>query len=72
MEYTILGEHNSSVTFYEPKEYAIVLTPGRYRFELWGASGGASDGSYPGKGGYISGTINIYETTEAYAYVGGA
>ena len=36
---------------FEAKPYEIILDPGLYKIELWGASGGCTTG---GKGAYIS------------------
>ena len=59
-----------------------VQTPGKYRIELYGASGGNSHFSgnssyeavtkYGGKGGYSKGDIYLTEGTMLYFYVGGA
>ena len=59
----------------EPQE--ITLLPGRYKFQVWGASGG--DGvsynqiysSHAGLGGYSEGVINLKEKTTTYVLVGG-
>lgn len=59
--------------------YDIVLSPGVYRFELWGAQGGNGrfqnektirEGS-GGKGAYAAGTINLIGTTRLFLYIGG-
>ncbi|MDB0519955.1 hypothetical protein C4R87_19225 [Clostridioides difficile] len=55
---------------------SITLKPGRYKFECWGARGGAtgtlpSSGSYYyGKGGYSSGELTLRKESTLYAYVG--
>lgn len=54
-------------------------TSGNYRFELWGAEGGASanpdNGSsaigYGGKGGYVKGEYYLTAGSTIYIYVGG-
>ena len=53
-------------------EYKIPKT-GKYKIELWGASGGSSraNGEY-GKGGYTSGQITLNKNEVLYIYVGGA
>ena len=53
-------------------EFKVPKT-GKYKIELWGASGGASrsNGQY-GKGGYVSGEIKLTENEMLYVYVGGA
>ena len=44
---------------------------GKYKIELWGASGGiASDSSVQGRGGYTSGTIDLKKNDKLYIYVG--
>ncbi|WP_131043685.1 glycine rich domain-containing protein, partial [Clostridioides difficile] len=53
----------------------IILKPGKYKFECWGARGGAtgtplSDGFYYGKGGYCSGELTLRKKTALYVYVG--
>lgn len=53
----------------------IILKPGKYKFECWGARGGAtgtplSDGFYYGKGGYSSGELTLKKETTLYLYVG--
>lgn len=50
---------------------------GKYRLEVWGASGGGNDpnntsiGSRAGKGGYASGEVKLNEGDVLYIYVGG-
>ncbi|SJR68324.1 glycine rich domain-containing protein [Clostridioides difficile] len=53
----------------------IILKPGKYKLECWGARGGAtgtplSDGFYYGKGGYSSGELTLKKETTLYIYVG--
>ncbi|VIF41859.1 Glycine rich protein [Clostridioides difficile] len=53
----------------------IILKPGKYKLECWGARGGAtgtplSDGFYYGKGGYCSGELTLRKKTALYVYVG--
>ena len=43
---------------------------GKYLLELWGASGGYSDESCAGKGGYLRGILNLEKTTTLYIFVG--
>ncbi len=55
----------------------IILPPGRYKLEVWGAQGGYRNReTYGGKGGYSVGTIvlnkEIQEDTELFIYVGGS
>lgn len=47
--------------------YSILLDPGRYFFEAWGAAGG----NYGENGGYTAGTIDFSTRTQLYAIVGG-
>ena len=54
---------------YKGYEASITLSPGTYRFEVWGAEGGYNN--YGGKGGYTAGTITIEKTVNVYIYVGG-
>ena len=44
---------------------------GTYKVELWGAQGGDSANLLGGKGGYVSGNIELEETKRLYVYVGG-
>ena len=51
----------------------LILIPGTYRLECWGAQGGyRSDASKGGKGGYAKGDITITSQTTIYIYTGGA
>lgn len=87
---------------HECHDFEFSITPGIYRFELYGASGDGFDGrissytisknkcinhsivelvhgntecviqnSRAGAGGYVAGTIKIYQTIKAYATIGG-
>ena len=59
--------------------YRIILSPGFYKFELWGAQGG--DARYQnqptirqgsgGRGAYVSGSMRIAGTQVFYLYIGG-
>ena len=59
--------------------YEVLLSPGTYQIELWGAQGG--DGRYQnnqtirsdsgGKGAYVNGTIQFNGTVKLYLYIGG-
>ena len=59
--------------------YRLLMSPGKYKFELWGASGG--DGRYHnnetmrtdsgGKGAYVTGVMNLIGTQVFYLYIGG-
>lgn len=58
---------------YSGSKKSIVLPPGTYKLEVWGAQGGyRSNASYGGKGGYSVGTITLTEKTTVYLYSGGA
>ncbi|HBF2202959.1 TPA: hypothetical protein KN025_002549 [Clostridioides difficile] len=53
----------------------IILKPGKYKLECWGARGGATgtpyeSGFYYGKGGYCSGELTLRKETALYVYVG--
>lgn len=51
----------------------VILPPGRYKLQCWGAQGGNSY-SYSGvgsKGGYSEGEITLSETATLYIFVGG-
>ncbi len=51
----------------------VILPPGRYKLQCWGAQGGNSY-SYSGvgsRGGYSEGEITLSETTTLYIFVGG-
>ncbi|PBG22527.1 hypothetical protein BGU81_21775 [Clostridioides difficile] len=53
----------------------IILKPGKYKLECWGARGGATgapheEGFYYGKGGYCSGELTLRKKTALYVYVG--
>ena len=66
-----INKQNNEITFTSPKEYFVSLSPGSYKFQLWGASGGSTDDSQPGKGGFISGTAKILRQTKSFVFVGG-
>lgn len=56
--------------------YKLVLFPGQYKVELWGASGGDTKSVasqnliHGGLGGYVSADLNINETLAVYFYIG--
>ncbi len=58
---------------------SVMLSPGKYELECWGAEGGATNGGgaasgiskIAGKGGYSVGTITLTSRTTVYVYVGG-
>jgi len=54
-----------------PRE--VVLPPGRYRIECWGARGGIPAGTtIMAKGGYTSGILTLSQPVTLYIYVGEA
>ena len=72
-ELTTIGQ---SKTFnYTGNVQSIVLAPGRYKMECYGARGGGGNGgdniAYAGLGGYTKGVLEIYTQTTFYIYVGG-
>ena len=51
----------------------IMLPPGSYKLECWGAQGGyRSSATYGGKGGYSVGELTLNEETTLYIQVGGS
>ena len=70
--------NDTSITFNYPCQsrtdcspYHVIFHPGKYHIQLWGAQGGSDGNNKGGKGGYASGSINIYKKTTAYLYIGG-
>uniref|UniRef100_UPI00203E205D glycine-rich protein n=1 Tax=Odoribacter lunatus TaxID=2941335 RepID=UPI00203E205D len=62
---------------YTGKEQCIVLPPGNYKMEAWGAIGGYALCYYGGTkqggyGGYVSGEITLAKSQMFYLYVGAA
>ena len=55
----------------ECSPYSVVLDPGFYLLEVWGAEGGDNGSSLSGPGGYSHGTLRLSSTTKAYVRVGG-
>lgn len=57
---------------------SVSLSPGTYKLEVWGSSGGETNekyqgclfSSYAGKGGYSSGILKLTKETTLYVYVG--
>ena len=62
---------------YTGKEQVMTLLPGRYKMQVWGASGSdgkgndQTKGSHGGLGGYSEGILNLKEKTTTYVVVGG-
>ena len=52
---------------YKGSPYSFKFFPGRYLFELWGASGG---GKNPGFGAYVSGTLYLKTAKKLHIYIG--
>lgn len=50
---------------------SIMLPPGNYKLECWGAQGGSYSPHYGGAGGYSVGILTITQDTDFYIYVGG-
>ena len=59
--------NNSIALEYKNSSYSYVFNPGKYLFELWGASGG---GLQPGFGAYVSGSLRIMTKTTLHIYIG--
>ena len=70
MVYSI-NSQNPEVVFELPDEYNAILSPGKYKFKLWGAAGGSTEDSNAGKGGFISATVKLLQETNAFIFVGG-
>ena len=51
-----------------PHQKEVILKPGKYLFELWGAHGNLNDTK--GKGAYVKGIIELNRTTTFYLYIG--
>jgi hypothetical protein len=52
-------------------EQHIILPPGDYKIECWGAQGGTDTTGVGGLGGYVSGKLSILNTMTLFIYVGG-
>lgn len=63
------GSSIEKIFVYRGKPEKIILYPGKYKFDLYGANGGYSHG---GKGGHVSATFLASKTTELFLYIGGA
>lgn len=48
----------------------IAPVSGYYQMEAWGAGGGSTHTSYPGKGAYTSGFVYLEKGTTLYLYIG--
>ena len=58
---------------YTGSSQSVILPPGEYKLECWGAQGGyRSSATYGGKGGYSVGTLTLTENTTVYLYSGGS
>ena len=49
----------------------LILPFGKYKFEVWGASGGDTDQAQGGRGGYSYGTISLPHNTNIFVNIGG-
>ncbi len=49
----------------------IVPFDGKYKLEVWGASGGTVEGTIPGYGGYATGDVNLSQGETLHIYIGG-
>lgn len=60
------------IIYYTCGAHVIVLQPGKYLLEIWGAEGGGDPtlSCYGGKGAYAKGTINLFNYTTIYANIG--
>src|ERR1051325_8443843 len=61
---------------YTGSAQTLVVQPGSYSIQCWGANGGDGGNAAPtassgGKGGYTEGTYSTAATTTLYIYVGG-
>lgn len=57
---------------YKGKVSEILLNPGEYLLEVWGAQGGDAKSPYlGGEGGYSKGFIRLYKDTKLFVCVGG-
>ena len=49
---------------------SVSLSPGLYRFELWGGSGGDSGSVFGGRGSFVSGIISLTRRTNFFLFIG--
>lgn len=56
---------------YDGQPSPVVLAEGKYKMQVWGASGGCSKHGAGGLGGYSEGIISFNESTKLFIYVGG-
>lgn len=56
---------------YTGSQIAVILHPGRYKLECWGAQGGSYSSYYGGAGGYSTGELTLRKETPLYIYAGG-
>jgi hypothetical protein len=50
---------------------SVILQPGVYFIQSWGANGYTQNAGFDGKGGYAAGTLNVTAAQTYYIYVGG-
>ena len=70
-----MNEFHKTLYFpFKKSPYEVLLYPGRYKFEAWGAQGGTTKCTQNpppgGKGAYTSGTLVLRENKWIYVYVG--
>ena len=72
MIYTIGSRTGEKIFDYTGDVLHVILEPGKYKFEVWGAEGGAETGgtTVNGKGGYSYGIKEIRSKKEFYIYIG--
>lgn len=70
---TLIQKSFENYSFVETcQPYSIVLSPGLYFIELWGAGGGYCDeDEHAGRGAYTSGFIHLYSKQDFLIYIGG-
>ena len=69
--YTYEFSYPSSNSYSCKSVFKVTLPIGLYKLECYGASGGKSERSSGGCGGYSSGILNLMEETDLYLYIGG-
>ena len=71
-----IHKYPRTINIYERREYTtsntlqISLNKGKYKLEVYGASGENADGYLGGIGGYSVGTISLSEVTNIYVHIG--
>ena len=57
--------------YQETPNTTFLAKPGIYKIECWGGQGSGHSSSISGKGGYVSGFIQIKTLTPLFIYLGG-